>query len=193
MYREIVCSRRWDRAWRRCEERVIFSCEDIKFSRESSPGISLVFIWTVRGWGRGESDEGKPVVPFFKEELVQVHQNIPDWLVDFDSSCQHSEVHYVDWKCDALAMRFHISSSWCVVKWFKINNTVNGEYHPRKQEKTFWGRIPLLESRALKVHHLLTFNELVCFTSLQESLLHWVGKAIAFALKLAVKTFTWIL
>ena len=33
---------------------------------------------TVRGLGRGERDEGKPVVPFFKEELVQVHQNIPD-------------------------------------------------------------------------------------------------------------------
>ena len=45
---------------------------------------------TKRGWGRGES-EG---------------------LVYFDSSCQHKEVHYVDWKCDALAMRLHIRSSW---------------------------------------------------------------------------------
>ena len=157
----------------------------------------LVFHWCLyEQWGVGVGVRAMREslwYLFLKKSLFRYTRNIPDWLVDFDSSCQHSEVHYVDWKGDALAMRFHISSSWCVVKWFKINNTVNGEYHPRKQEKTFWGRIPLLESRALKVHHLLTFNELVCFTSLQESLLHWVGKAIAFALKLAVKTFTWIL
>ena len=136
------------------------------------------------GLGYGWERWGKACGTFFlKKSLSRYTRNIPDWLVDFDSSCQHSEVHYVDWKCDALAMRFHISSSWCVVKWFKINNTVNGEYHPRKQEKTFWGRIPLLESRALKIHHLLTFNELVCFTSLQESLLHWIGKADCFCPK----------
>ena len=56
--------------------------------RKSVPGVEIVRgdgakrckqkKRTVRGLGRGERDEGKPVVPFFKEELVQVHQNIPD-------------------------------------------------------------------------------------------------------------------
>ena len=40
---------------------------------------------TVRGWGRGES-EGKPAVPFFKEELVPVHQNIRDSGIPYDWS-----------------------------------------------------------------------------------------------------------
>lgn len=40
---------------------------------------------TVRGWGRGES-EGKPAVPFFKEELVQVHQDIRDSGIPYDWS-----------------------------------------------------------------------------------------------------------
>ena len=28
-----------------CENNVIFTCEDLMFSRESSPGISLVFVY----------------------------------------------------------------------------------------------------------------------------------------------------
>ena len=40
---------------------------------------------TVREWGRVES-EGKPAVPFFKEELVQVHKNIPDVGIPYDWS-----------------------------------------------------------------------------------------------------------
>ena len=40
---------------------------------------------TVRGWGRGES-EGKPAVPFFKEELVPVHQDIRDSGIPYDWS-----------------------------------------------------------------------------------------------------------
>ena len=40
---------------------------------------------TVRGWGRSES-EGKPAVPFFKEELVPVYQNIPDSGIPYDWS-----------------------------------------------------------------------------------------------------------
>ena len=37
------------------------------------------------GGGRGES-EGKPAVPFFKEELVPAYQNIPDSGIPYDWS-----------------------------------------------------------------------------------------------------------
>ena len=37
------------------------------------------------GVGRGES-EGKPAVPFFKEELVPVHQDIRDSGIPYDWS-----------------------------------------------------------------------------------------------------------
>ena len=40
---------------------------------------------TERGGGRGES-EGKPAVPFFKEELVPVHQDIRDSGIPYDWS-----------------------------------------------------------------------------------------------------------
>ena len=47
--------------------------------------------------------------------LTKARPSTPEWytlrLVYFDSSYQHSEVHNLDWKCDVLTVRFHISSS----------------------------------------------------------------------------------
>ena len=63
------------------------------------------------------------------------------WLVYFDISCQHSEVHYLDWKCDAVAMRCYTSGSLeSVVKCFEISNII-----PEEQEKSFWGWTDLVK------------------------------------------------
>ena len=65
------------------------------------------------------------------------------WLVYFDISCQHSEVHYLDWKFDAVAMRYYTAGYLeSVVKCFEISNII-----PEEQEKSFWGWTDLVKSK----------------------------------------------
>ena len=48
-------------------------------------------------------------------------------LVYFDSSCQHSEVHYLDWKCDALTMRLDCTSGFLESK--KRGEVIRNKQH----------------------------------------------------------------
>ena len=66
---------------------------------------------TTRGWGRGES-EGTPV-RLFDKKLLPIYQILVyppyDWSIL--TVLVSTKVHYVDWKCDALAIRLHIRLS----------------------------------------------------------------------------------
>ena len=91
------------------------------------------------------------------------------WLVYFDISCQHSEVHYLDWKCDAVAMRCYTAGYLeSVVKCFKICNI--RQHHSRRTRKIFlrldWCRQMKVGLRNFTIYWLS--NELFSFSSLQE-------------------------
>ena len=65
---------------------------------------------TTRGWGRGES-EGTPV----RLSRQKAPSSIPVSDIPYDwsilAALVSTKVHYVDWKCDALAIRLHIRLS----------------------------------------------------------------------------------
>ena len=54
------------------------------------------------------------------------------WLIYFDSSCHHKEVHYYTWLemwCSSNEVTHQVIFSGSVVKWFEISNMDNVEYH----------------------------------------------------------------
>ena len=85
---------------------------------------------TKRGWGRGES-KGTPVRLFNKSFFRYTRFWYTLWLIHFDSSCHHKEVHYYTLIGNVMLWQWGYTSGYLgsVVKWFEISNMDNVEYH----------------------------------------------------------------
>ena len=102
------------------------------------PGIHVLYTSGKKGERVGYGLERGNAWSTFNKSLFRYTRfwyTLGLWLVYFDISCQHSEVHYLDWKCDAVVMRCYTASYLeSVVKCFEISNII-----PEEQEKSFWG------------------------------------------------------